>query len=93
MYVMVIYCRNCKRAFFAKNALFCSTRCYEFYTNALDTNPVKSREDDVNSAVPTNDIPILNHVKTLCDHEYSKNGTMSCRKCGSISIVINQNKR
>jgi len=90
---MVTYCRNCNKAFIAKNALFCSTRCYEFYTKALETKPVKSIEDDINNSVRPSDISILNNVKTKCDHEYSKNGTMSCRKCGSTSIVINQNKR
>lgn len=74
-------CRNCRKTFYAKNALFCSTSCYKFYTDALERNEIISLEDDHKQTEKINDSTIL-----MCDHEYSKNGTMSCRKCGHTNI-------
>jgi len=64
-------CRNCKKMFNAKNAIFCSTSCYELYTNALERKQ---------------DTPLKMDV--ICSHEFGKNGTMSCRKCGFSSLLI-----
>ncbi len=74
-------CRNCRKIFSAKNALFCSTSCYEFYTNALEKNAIVSSEKYIES----ND-SVLKISQTNCNHEYSKNGSISCRKCGHISF-------
>lgn len=65
---MTTSCRNCKKEFNAKNAIFCSNSCYKFYTDALERKGPTS--NDVN-----------------CNHEYSKNGTISCRKCGRTSLL------
>ena len=64
-------CKNCKKIFNAKNALFCSTSCYQFYTDALE------RKQDGSST-----------ENTSCVHEYAKNGTISCRKCGHSSLLV-----
>jgi len=63
-------CKNCKKIFNAKNALFCSISCYQFYTNALERKQ---------------DAPLVN---VSCVHEYAKNGTISCRKCGHASLLV-----
>lgn len=63
-------CRNCKKLFNAKNALFCSTSCYKLYSDALERK----------------DTPLQTEI--VCDHDYTKNGTMSCRKCGRSSLLI-----
>ena len=81
-------CRNCRKSFNAKNALFCSTSCYKLYTNALERNVISSLDDD-NQIEKLNDFNILKYDKNNCTHEYSKNGTMSCRKCGHSSVLIN----
>ena len=67
---MVTSCRNCKRVFNAKNAIFCSVSCYKFYTDALERKQITSNEN------------------IACEHEYSKNGTISCRKCGRTNLFI-----
>ncbi|MFB5629798.1 MAG: hypothetical protein ACE5RR_07675 [Nitrosarchaeum sp.] len=68
---MITSCRNCKKSFSAKNALFCSMNCYKIYTDAIERKEITPLADDI------------------CNHEYSKNGTMSCRKCGvAVSIRI-----
>ena len=82
-------CRNCRKSFNAKNTLFCSTRCYKFYTNALERNGIPSLNDDANQTEKLNDFTILKCDQINCTHEYSKNGTMSCRKCGHSSVLIN----
>lgn len=63
-------CRNCKKLFNAKNAIFCSTSCYKLYADALERKDIPSQTESV------------------CDHDYTKNGTMSCRKCGRSSLLI-----
>lgn len=65
---MVTSCRNCKKEFNAKNAVFCSTSCYKFYTDALERKQTISNEN------------------IDCNHEYTKNGTTSCRKCGRTNL-------
>jgi len=62
-------CRNCKKRFNAKNAEFCSTSCYQLYTDGLERKQDTSLTETV-----------------TCDHEYPKNGTMSCRKCGKTTL-------
>jgi len=82
-------CRNCRKSFNAKNTLFCSMGCYKFYTNALDRNIITSLDDNANQTEKLNDFTILKRDQINCTHEYSKNGTMSCRKCGHSSVLIN----
>ena len=82
---MVIYCRNCRKIFNAKNALFCSFCCYKFYTNALERKADTLSEQDTNQ-IKMSSTTVLKYEQTNCDHEYSKNGTMSCRKCGHTSV-------
>ena len=84
---MVTYCRNCKKTFNAKNALFCSTSCYKFYTDALERNAIVSLEDDAHQIEKSTNFPILTYDQINCSHEYSKNGTMSCKKCGHTNIA------
>jgi hypothetical protein len=88
---MVTNCRNCRKMFNAKNALFCSTSCYKFYTDALERKAITSLED-VNQTEKLGDSTVLKCDRNNCNHEYSKNGTMSCRKCGHASILMNQIK-
>ena len=80
-------CRNCRKSFNAKNTLFCSTSCYRFYTNALKRNIITSLDD--NQTEKLNNFTLLKCDQIDCTHEYSKNGTMSCRKCGHSSVLIN----
>lgn len=80
-------CRNCRKSFNAKNTLFCSTSCYKFYTNALERNVITSLND--NQTEKLNNFTLLKCDQINCTHEYSKNGTMSCRKCGHSSVLIN----
>lgn len=80
-------CRNCRKSFNAKNTLFCSTSCYTFYTNALDRNVITSLDD--NQTEKLNNFTLLKCDQINYTHEYSKNGTMSCRKCGHSSVLIN----
>lgn len=80
-------CRNCRKSFNAKNTLFCSTSCYKFYTNALERNVITSLID--NQTEKLNNFTILKCDQINCTHEYSKNGTMSCRKCGHSNVLIN----
>jgi hypothetical protein len=82
-------CRNCRKPFIAKNTLFCSTSCYKFYTNALNQNIIPSLENNANQTEKLNNFTILNGGQINCVHEYSKNGTMSCRKCGYMSVLHN----
>ena len=82
-------CRNCRKPFNVKNALFCSTSCYKFYMNALDRNVIGSLKDNANQTEKLNDFTVLKHDQINCTHEYSKNGTISCRKCGHSSVLIN----
>lgn len=82
-------CRNCRKSFNAKNTLFCSTSCYKFYTNALERNVITTLDDNTNQTEKLNDFTILKCDQINCNHEYSKNGTMSCRKCGHSSVLIN----
>jgi hypothetical protein len=84
---MAAYCRNCKKAFNAKNALFCSTSCYEFYTDALEKNVVVPLENDAPQIARSANFPILMYDQIHCGHEYSKNGTMSCKKCGRTNVA------
>ena len=79
----MIRCRNCKKMFYAQNALFCSTNCYNFYTDALTRNEITPLINEQNEKL--NDL-VVTYNRTNCKHEYSKNGTMSCRKCGHTSI-------
>jgi hypothetical protein len=81
-------CRNCRKPLNAKNTLFCSTSCYQFYTNALEITVITSLEDNTKTE-KLNDFTILKCDQINCTHEYSKNGTMSCRKCGHSSVLIN----
>ena len=64
-------CRNCKKPFNAKNAIFCSTSCYNLYTNALERKETPTVQ-----------------TENTCEHDYSKNGTMSCRKCGRSNLLV-----
>ena len=80
-------CRNCRKSFNAKNTLFCSTSCYKFYTNALERNVITSLND--NQTEKLNNFTLLKCDQINCTHEYSKNGTMSCRKCGHSNVLIN----
>jgi hypothetical protein len=73
--------------FNAKNALFCSTSCYKFYTDALERKGITPLEDNTKQTEKLSDSTVLK-----CEHEYSKNGTMSCRKCGHASVLMNQIK-
>jgi len=84
---MVIYCRNCKKAFNTKNALFCSTSCYKFYTDALERKTITPLEENAYQIIKSTNFPILTYDQINCGHEYSKNGTMSCKKCGRTSIA------
>ena len=89
---MVTSCRNCRKIFNAKNALFCSTSCYKFYTDALERKVIQSLENNPNQTEKLSDSTILKCDQINCNHEYSKNGTMSCRKCGHASVLMNQIK-
>lgn len=80
---MMIRCRNCKKIFYAKNAIFCSTACYKFYSVALERNEITPFENIPNEKL--NDF-VVQYNQINCKHEYSKNGTMSCRKCGYTNI-------
>ena len=82
-------CRNCRKPFIAKNTLFCSTSCYKFYTNALNQNIIQSLENNTNQTEKSSDFTILKCGQINCNHEYSKNGAMSCRKCGHTSVLRN----
>lgn len=84
---MTAYCRNCRKTFNAKNALFCSTSCYKFYTDALERKATSSLENDTNQIEMLNDLTVLKYGQLTCEHEYPRNGTMSCRKCGRTSIL------
>jgi hypothetical protein len=72
--------------FNAKNALFCSTSCYKFYTDAIERKAIPSLEDNLNQTEKLSDSTVLRYDQNNCIHEYSKNGTISCRKCGISSI-------
>lgn len=85
---MMINCRNCKKIFYAKNALFCSTSCYEFYRDAIERNVMPSLEAVANQIETIGSSVVLRYDQNNCNHEYSKNGTISCRKCGYTSILI-----
>lgn len=85
---MMINCRNCKKIFYAKNALFCSTSCYEFYRNAIERNVMPPLEESANHIDKIDSSVVLRYEQKSCNHEYSKNGTMSCRKCGHTSVLI-----
>jgi len=84
---MTTYCRNCKKAFNTKNALFCSTNCYKFYTDAFERNPAIPLEKDAHQIGKPTNFYILTYDQVNCGHEYSKNGTTSCKKCGRTSIA------
>jgi len=70
-------CRNCRKTFTAKNALFCSESCYKFYNDALKRVGIVQEEQTTNSTLKEID----------CEHEYSKNGSISCRKCGYTTLL------
>lgn len=89
---MVTSCRNCKKIFTAKNALFCSTSCYKFYTDALERKTIASSEDNTDQIEKLSNSTVLECDQINCNHEYSKNGTISCRKCGHTSMFINHIK-
>ena len=82
------HCRNCRKQFIAKNTLFCSTSCYKFYTNALNQDGIQSLENNTKTE-KSSDFTILKCDQINCNHEYSKNGAMSCRKCGHTSVLHN----
>lgn len=82
-------CRNCRKILNAKNALFCSMSCYKIYTTALERNLIPSLENDTNQTEKLSNFTILKRDQINCIHEYSKNGAMSCRKCGHTNILIN----
>ncbi len=84
---MATYCRNCKKAFNTKNTLFCSTSCYKFYTDALERKTTILLEGNTHRIVKPTNVLISTYDQINCGHEYSKNGTMSCKKCGRISIA------
>jgi len=84
----MINCRNCKKTFYAKNALFCSTSCYEFYSGAIKRNVIAPLEDSTNQLDTICSSVVLRYEQKSCNHEYSKNGTISCRKCGYTSVLI-----
>ena len=44
-------------------------------------------EDDAHQIQKSTDFPILMYDQIHCGHEYSKNGTMSCKKCGRTNIA------
>lgn len=79
-------CRNCRRPFSAKNALFCSMSCYKFYTDALERKDTSIENNKQIERI--NGFTISKMDQINCNHEYSKNGTMSCRKCGHASVLI-----
>jgi hypothetical protein len=85
---MVTSCKNCKKTFNVKNAVFCSASCYRFYSDALEKETFQSLEDSANNIEKISDSTILKCDQNNCIHEYSKNGTMSCRKCGHSSLLI-----
>lgn len=89
--IVIASCRNCKKIFNAKNALFCSIRCYKFYTDALEINTVEESHNCEQTEKLSNS-QVLKYDQVNCNHEYSKNGTMSCRKCGHTSIFMNHNR-
>lgn len=63
--------------------------CYKFYTNALERNVITSLNDNTNQTEKLNDFIILKCDQINYTHEYSKNGIMSCNKCGYSSVLIN----
>ena len=83
---MLIICKNCRKTFNAKNALFCSTSCYKFYTDAITQSPVSSLNENTIQNNGLVEPIVLKYDTTRCNHEYSKNGTISCRKCGNVSF-------
>jgi hypothetical protein len=85
---MTTNCRNCKKTFNVKNTVFCSTSCYRFYSDALEREVFQSLEDNDNKIEKMSNSTILKCDQNNCNHEYSKNGTMSCRKCGHSSFLI-----
>ncbi len=75
-------CRNCRKTFTAKNASFCSEKCYNFYNDALKRVGIiqdETLEQSNESVLKTNQV--------ICEHEYSKNGSVSCRKCGHTTLL------
>lgn len=72
-------CRNCRKIFNAKNASFCSESCYKFYNDALKRVGIVQEEQTTDSTLKENQID--------CEHEYSKNGSISCRKCGHTTLL------
>jgi DNA-directed RNA polymerase subunit M/transcription elongation factor TFIIS len=84
---MMIKCRNCNKIFYAKNTLFCSISCYKVYENAIERNNILSSEDSVNQIETIDNSVFLWYDQKTCNHEFSKNGTISCRKCGHTSLL------
>jgi hypothetical protein len=62
-------CKNCRKTFSAKNALFCSTSCYKFYTDALERNVPSEKQNRDDIFCDKKDAWRVHHVKTYCDTE------------------------
>ena len=39
-------CKYCKKVFRAKNAIFCSTKCYEYYKKDIDERVIDAMKKD-----------------------------------------------
>ena len=50
---------------------------------------IQSLENNTNQTEKSSDFTILKCDQINCNHEYSKNGAMSCRKCGHTSVLRN----